>query len=521
MSDGTRVALWPRMDRGRWALLGVILVSALVFRGLRLDELPAGFHVFNEGFYIDLASSMVRQPLFGWFLHPLDVNNPPLYSVIVSWLYRLGAPHVAGARIVSVLAGTWSVFVTFALGRLLYDERTGITAAAILAVMPGVVLVDHNIQVDPLFVALMLTSLWFYVASARSGSRMLPFVGGAILGLAFFKKQPAVIALPALAAWETWCARGLRWLRSDRVWKFALCFALVGVPWYVIQFFASGPGAMFANASNIASSGNLGPYFWFDRFGLELWWMVFPLTAVVAVAGLVVQAVRREPGDKFVLVMTAVFLLWYVVFNRHTYYLLPLGALAAMSAARALGSLQRFPRPVFAGALALLLVSMAMGTVLMMAGHKWGRWSPMSLQAPARPPGEWSLAVGNGVGDLFGPTMNLVDPRFVVKQQSDGDYRAEALKSGKPGDASLLLSLVPPPGARPRQILEATWLRPVLFGYAIALAPEDRVLMNEFRGAAWSSEQVGPIWSFGLQSTQVPSGYFLYDHTSFGPQASK
>lgn len=517
MDEGHRVTLLPRMRRDRWAVLGVILVAAFALRAARLGELPGGFLVFNEGFYIDLATRMAAQPAFAWFLHPLDVNNPPLFSAIVSLLYRLGAPHVAGARAVSVLAGVWSVYVTFLLGRLLFDERTGLLAAALLAAMPGVVLVDHNIQVDPLFVALMLTSVCLYVHAARAGSGASAVAGGVLLGLACIVKQPAVVVVPVLALWETWSSRGFRWLRARRAWLFLVAFVLVGAPWYVAQVLTKSAESMFSNAADIAAtSRNYGSVFWLKILGRELLWMLFPFTAALVVWGWARQAIRRTAGDKLVLVASAAFLAWYLVFHRHTYYLLPLAPFAALAAARATSGLERLAKPVRTVLLGVLLTAMVLGSVLMMTGHKWGRWSLMSLEPPSASAARTVLFVEPDVQGFVGPTVNLVDPRFEVQILSAPDFASRATDTA---DTSLLLSgeLVNGDNAplKPSQVLYDTRLRPVFFGFAIALLPPDLTSSQFFGELSWSAEKVGPFWDFGLRSAQVPSGLYLYDRGSF------
>ncbi|HET6350525.1 MAG TPA: glycosyltransferase family 39 protein [Coriobacteriia bacterium] len=519
MSSSVKAALLPKMDMRRWTGLGAMLLVALILRGARLSEPPGGFHVFNEGFYIDLARRMAQQPFFGWLTHPLDVNNPPLFPLFVSLLYRLGAPLVAGARAVSVASGVVTVYATFLLGRLLYTDRVGTIAAALVAVMPGVVMVDHNIQVDPLFVALMVGSVLLYVVAARTGSNGSAIAAGVMLGLCLLTKQAAVVAVAALFMWETWSASGLRWLKNPRVWRFGVAFVAVGAPWFLVQAVTNKAGQMFANAASISQTSTAmgyGTTFWTTFLGGELLAMLFPAVALLAVIGLVMQARRHGPADKLVISMCVGYVAWYVVFHQHSYYLLPLGPVAALAAAHAFDALtSRVPKwPVAVSA--ALLVPVAFAAVVMLAGHKWGYFSPMSLHAPASSSGVTRLYVDPGATDFYGPTVDVVDSRYKVIRQGVGTYAAE---SAQTNDGSVILAgdvrRADGTPITPAEILSDTWYEPVAFGYAITATPMNLTWTSFFGGSRWAARRVGPPWRFGMQQSTVPCFYALYDRDCF------
>jgi hypothetical protein len=474
---------------------------------------------------IDLASRMAHTRPFAWFLHPLDVNNPPLFSVIVSWLYRVGAPQIAGARLVSVVAGVTTIVVAFLLGRLLYGERTGLIAAVFLAVTPGAVLVDHNIQVDPLFVSLLVGAVYLYVLATRHVREDWTAVaGGAVLGLAFLAKQPAIIALPVLALWETWREPGVAWLRSRRTWRFLAGFAVLGLPWYAAQWFSKGLTTMIGNAGRIATAAvplSDVPL----MLIVEVAWMMFPLTAILATAGIVYVAIRRLDGDKLVLLMVAGFVAWFVAFHFHPYYLLPLAPVLCLAAARLVEAvLERIPlASVGAASVVVLVALMGFASVLMLGGAKWGRWSPMAY-SPSPDPGYATLRLlyDPSMEGVFGPTMRLMPSQLGA---ASGGPR-ELVAMSPPEDTEVLLlngSYQAPDGlyAQPVRVIDETWIRPVLFGYAIGQTVLDTgngkrfTTAQYFQNSSWRAERIAPWWAFGFASTPVKSGFYLYDKGSF------
>ena len=97
-----------------------------------------------------------------------------------------------------MLFGLATIVVCYHLGALLYDRRTGLLAAGILAVMPYHVIVSRQALLDGpevFFTTLALYTLAKYRTSADA--RWLFALGGT-LGLAFLTKETALVILGAV-----------------------------------------------------------------------------------------------------------------------------------------------------------------------------------------------------------------------------------------------------------------------------------------------------------------------------------
>jgi hypothetical protein len=516
-----------------WLVLAGIVVLGILLRGARLGEAPGGYLAFNEGFYIDEAlKEAVRAP-WDWFVHPLLYDKPPLYTGIVQMLYRFRLPEVAAARMVSVVAGTITIYLVFCLARLIYDERTALASAAAIAVMPGVVLVDHNIQVDPLFVALMMAALVLYVVAWRTERVAVAVVAGCVLGVAVLTKQPAVLALPAIALWEVWRTGSLRELRSRRFIAFVCPALLVGASWYVLELLIAPTQFLSAMAStgDRTPLSDLSASFWSFCIGSELLWMLFPAAAILALLGIAYMLFRRTAGDKFVLVFSAIFLAYYVPFHLHSYYLLPAVPFLALAIGRFIagGFSERFRIPIARSVLlAILVAAMVLGSVLMLGGKKWGRWSPMSYDR--RPDAGYSrvhVYYDSSIAGVYGPTLGLMPAKLSPTSTTVGAFIASPQA---PGVENLLVSTmyVSPAGQVPRhQSIPETWFRPVLFGWAVGeMFPEDSrarhlVMAQVFTNGPWTVQRVGPWWSFGIHASSIDSGLYLFDRASFSEPQSQ
>ena len=127
--------------------------------------------------------------------------------------------------------------------------------------------------------------------------------------------------------------------------------------------------------------------------------------------------------------------------------------------------------------------------------------------------------------NFFGPTIGLMSPQVTPTPTTLDDFVAAR---EYPGVENLLLTEFATtasgeivPVLRP---VKETWIRPVLFGYAIGqtvLQDSQNLRLNNsqyFANVPWSAEQVGPWWRFGILSTPVDSGLYLYNKASLvGP----
>jgi 4-amino-4-deoxy-L-arabinose transferase-like glycosyltransferase len=497
-------------------------VIGLVLRAARLGEKPGGFLVFNEGWYVDLALREQVRGAFSWFLNPLDLNNPPLFNGVAATLLRLHLPTIETVRFISVAAGIAMVVLTFLLGRLLYDERTALTAAAALSVMPGVVMVTHNIQVDPLFVALLLGAVFFYVLSARTARLRDAITGGVLLGLSILTKQPGVLALPALAVWETWRSGHVRWVRERRAWSFAAAAIGVGASWYAIQLLAA-PQNLLGALAGVGGRPEMSVW-GLDVLGiglLEAAWMVFPVTAAIALAGIIYLAWERRAGDRLVLSFLAAYVVYFVFFHLHSYYLLPTTPFLALAIGRVcMGAFARRHSAVGirVAIVSLLVTAMTLASVLMLGGMKWGRWSPMSIaETTDLVPGIHHVYVGPVADGYWGPTPRLADARFGMEVTEPSGYLEKL--AADPAAAVYLeiggLSRSDGVAVRPRQEVQETWYRPVLFGVALGQWSSLTADTQKFANGRWRAEKVGPLWRFGISAVQMPSEIAVYDRSSF------
>ena len=127
-------------------------------------------------------------------LHGPYDQHPPLYFALVK-LVSLSVPEVYAGRLISVIAGTLSVPVVYALARRLLDRRAGVVAATVVAFAPLLVWFSQEgrmYAVTGLFVALAYLA---FFALVQTGSKRWALIYGASLWIAMQLDYSALFAL--------------------------------------------------------------------------------------------------------------------------------------------------------------------------------------------------------------------------------------------------------------------------------------------------------------------------------------
>src|SRR3990172_8003814 len=167
-----------------------IVVAAYIAIGLiSLARVPIVW--LDEPLYTQPAWSLVTNgslgmPMFSG-LHGFDQDNVifgRIHLGAVAASFKLLGLGPFQARLPSFLAGLAVIYLTYLLGRRLWNARAGVVAAIALAVSPVFVMQTHDARPEILLLAFFLAALYLAVRSdAELGIR--GHVGaGAIAGLA-------------------------------------------------------------------------------------------------------------------------------------------------------------------------------------------------------------------------------------------------------------------------------------------------------------------------------------------------
>lgn len=178
------------------ALLGAVLLAALVFRLWRLDTVPAGLH-FDEA--IDLQQSLLvaggARPIYiseGW-------GREALYYYWVAAVLQLVTNNMLALRLTAVLCSLGAILATYFFARFSLNRPTALLAAALLSLnFWSLFTARFGVRHMSLPFMLGLTILAFWWAWQMAGTARPKAaayaLAGLLLGLTLYTYQPARFA---------------------------------------------------------------------------------------------------------------------------------------------------------------------------------------------------------------------------------------------------------------------------------------------------------------------------------------
>ncbi len=165
----------------------LITLLALALRVARLDFQPLWW---DEGWSLYFATSNLPAMLART---AEDIHPPFYYALLHGWITLFGPGPVA-VRTLSVLVGTLTVPVLYALGRRLFGPAAGLLAALVIAVAPLHVYYSQEVRMYGLVTLLGLLSTYFFVRLLEGESARRTLWAGYLLttALALYTQYYAV-----------------------------------------------------------------------------------------------------------------------------------------------------------------------------------------------------------------------------------------------------------------------------------------------------------------------------------------
>ena len=212
--------LVPALMLGALAFAGALEITSGAGPGLDPDSMSylIAAHSLTHGGTLrdvdrDWFAADSTMPLAHW---------PPGYPIAIAGAERSGVGGIDGARIIGALAAFVSIAAIVWLVSGAADVGTGIVAAVVVMVTPAVVQVHESVLSEPLFIALLVLTLW---AMVRAPDR--PLVAGVFAGLASIVRYAGVSLVGAAIIWTLLRAGSLRQRIARAV--------VVGIPAVVLQ----------------------------------------------------------------------------------------------------------------------------------------------------------------------------------------------------------------------------------------------------------------------------------------------
>ncbi len=185
------------------ALMIIIIISGSIGR-LALWNVNQAF-LYDEAVYLLLGQSLSRDLLDYTLLGSAYAYRPPLLPFLLSFFFRLAGKDTQLVRLLPPFIGICGIAVIFLLGKSLYGEKVGLTAAAMMAFSPLHFEYSLRILTDTGSSLLMTASLLFFYKSYETGSSKQYAFSGMLAGSAVLMRYTTLIIpviFTAFIAWE-------------------------------------------------------------------------------------------------------------------------------------------------------------------------------------------------------------------------------------------------------------------------------------------------------------------------------
>ncbi len=224
MGSGARIGGDAAAVRRDDRLAVALIAGVLAVRVVQLFLSPLELHPDEAQYWL-----WSRRLDWGYF------SKPPM----IAWAIRLstwaGGDREAWVRLPAPLLHALAATALWRAGRRLFDARTGLTAAAVYLLMPGVALSSQVIATDAPLLASLSLALWALAALWERGPERagagLAAAAGAALGAAALSKYAALYAVAGLLIHAAVDGEGRRRLWTPgRAATTAAAFLLVLAP---------------------------------------------------------------------------------------------------------------------------------------------------------------------------------------------------------------------------------------------------------------------------------------------------
>ncbi len=176
-------------------LLGVFLLAAVL---RTIAVLTRQMVQLDEASYARMAENLLHGHAPWDITHTSAVHLSVLYPVVTASFAVVIRNYVTAGYVVSVLFGSLLVLPTFMFGKVMWNQRVGVAAAALVAVLP--VMVDKSSTIDGqnLFAFWLMCAMFFGYRMQFTKRCMCGMLAGTCLGIAYLDDPTALYYLVVL-----------------------------------------------------------------------------------------------------------------------------------------------------------------------------------------------------------------------------------------------------------------------------------------------------------------------------------
>jgi 4-amino-4-deoxy-L-arabinose transferase-like glycosyltransferase len=175
-----------------WVFFAFLSIFIVYFCNLFIDVMEV-----DAAQYASISLEMLQKGSYLQVFHRHQdyLDKPPMLFWLSSLSFKFFGSSNWAYKLPSVLALLAGVFATFKLGKLLYNQKTGIAAALILASTQALFLITNDVRTDGILLGFTILSIWQYVEYERSEKLYPLFFSAIFLAAALMAKGPIALII--------------------------------------------------------------------------------------------------------------------------------------------------------------------------------------------------------------------------------------------------------------------------------------------------------------------------------------
>jgi 4-amino-4-deoxy-L-arabinose transferase-like glycosyltransferase len=250
------------------------LISILLF-SLLVRLMYFSFHHplwWDAHIYIGMAKYMFSGGNIGIW----ESFRPLLHPIILGFFWILKLNIIIIGKLLDLIFSLLSVYFTYLIGKKIFNEKTGLIAAAIFSLTPLFLMLTGMILTEPLAILLSLLGVYLFLDRDK---KMKIFLAGLLIALSFMSKFPQGIIFAALSLVIILDQKTF-WIKIKQLLLFGLGFSIPVLAFLIFNYFTYGDflqpftaGAWIVTTSTwVYGQGKL---FYFFNFFLRNWIYLF------------------------------------------------------------------------------------------------------------------------------------------------------------------------------------------------------------------------------------------------------
>ncbi|RMF92634.1 MAG: phospholipid carrier-dependent glycosyltransferase [Candidatus Schekmanbacteria bacterium] len=206
-------------------------------------------------FYQAIAETLVEHGIFGYNEFRPTSFRPPLYPIFLSGTYCIFGYNFFIVRIFqAIFHGLTCVFI-FLIGENIFDRKTGILCALLVAFNPFLIFFSGEIGTESLFTLLVSATVYAIVKIDKEEKKTLPLVlCGIIFSAAMLTRTIFLSFLPFLLGWFYFTSE--KKTAKRKVIIFFLSFFTALLPWIIRNY--NVHGHLLISGTNMGHNINIG-----------------------------------------------------------------------------------------------------------------------------------------------------------------------------------------------------------------------------------------------------------------------